>query len=279
MINRLILRSGAAALLALTLAVPAAQANRLDVLTEGMISYEGTLNETALRDVWDQRLRPEAAAQRLLYLMNFQTVPSPFYPELSVLQYQLGLAAANARQGWTPEFAAVCNTMQRYLALFETLAKFPLDAMAPVSLVALPSGKIPETDCLPIKRETDFPQWTAASGTTFTAAVAALPRRPLREVKITAGALTDGSGNPVLPANSMTLTALQYRYEKNSWSHIPAPAENAPLDDGFRVYLLRIALPAGFTPGVYSGTVNMQVPNSDRTVQLYYQLTVTAPQS
>ena len=68
---------GLAALLMSAAAVFEIRADRFDILSGDAAACNGALTESALGDLWQQNIRPETAAHRLLYLMSFQTVPSP----------------------------------------------------------------------------------------------------------------------------------------------------------------------------------------------------------
>ncbi len=252
------------------------RADRLDDLTEDWFAYQGALNQNSLTAIWQQQVTPQQAAQQLLFWFNYEQIPAAFNPILSVLQYKLGQLTHEAAAPWTPKLVAVCDALERYIALFEMQLNMPVDAAAPVTLLAVSApDAIPVTDRMAVGNVTTFPEWTAVAGKVFTGAVLAVPRRPLPEVTPSVGPLLNADGVQVLAADRIVLAALDYRYSKaNGWEFTAVPAQMQSLEAGFQVYLLKINLPGDLTPGVYSGTVNIKVPNFDRAVEMYYQLTV-----
>lgn len=230
------------------------------------------LTTEQLTAIEEQQVSPHQAAEWLLQAGNFTTHSATFAPYLHQLYYRLGRLTSDRNTDWDPVIINCCAALERYLALFQMLEKYP-DHAGELLLPTLPeNAPLPLTDRAPYPSELVWhPRWQAVAGKRFSAIFIALPRRALPAVKLTAQPLQ-------LADKTIEVDLMSVNYIPQKTAPLIRKATVSDLTGGMQICQLVIDIPANATQGVYHGRV-IAKRNSDGTLlqELFYQLEITQP--
>lgn len=230
------------------------------------------MSQQLYKDIWQQKLPPHQAVQKLMLAGEFSTIPGAFAPYLHNLYYRLGILTHSRNSSWTPEITRLCTALQRFNALFAMLSTVNTASSGGIVLLGMPRpGLLPECDLLPVTGTPSPVTWQAVSGKKFQTAVIALPCRPWRNVAITLTPIGNEKQTHQLTAE---LQKVEYFYEQRQWQYRLRAVTTLPLTSQMQIFLLTVIIPPELPPGSFSGKIIMQVSDLTLPAIFEYQLNI-----